>query len=237
LIRPVSNAAAKWLRSGFLEDIAFCRVEFLYHTALLTYMARQGAGFCASDMAVMQRLCEGRLIGRSEMPVLSQKLIGAYFSRSGIDCDFGTLGRRNLQRMVDKRILRGRPDEYDILVLLMCAQLLHLEYSAGHEAPSLYPHVLLLEAIRCANMNWLAVLTFLCARWFGLPVPLRNAVWCGVSEHLPAEAELLPLPTCSRSDSAYIERAGRGLRIRSTVALLSSLYTLGDSYADARALA
>src|SRR5207249_3213084 len=146
-------------------------------------------------------------------------------------------GRRNLSKMLDKRILRARSDEHDILTLLMCAQLLHLQPTAGHERPSLYPHVLLLEAMRSANANWFAVLAFLCARFFGIPAPLGNAVRMVLSQHLPSAGQLLPLPAGSGLDSSYVERARRGLQLRSTVALLLSFQLLGDSYANKDTLA
>jgi hypothetical protein len=231
LVQPVRDAAAGWLKSGLLEDVCFSRVEFVYHAALLTYLARHGKGFCAGDMAVMRRLCEGRLVGRSEMPILSQNLVAAYFSQCDIAADFGALGERNMAAMIDKRVLRARSDEYDILVLLMCAQLHHL--GAGPETPALYPHVLLVQAIRSADPNRLAVLAFLCARWFGLPEYLQTAVSAMVREN-QTRTGLLPLPNGSGSDSDYIERTARGLRIRGTVALLSSLHALGDSHANRR---
>jgi hypothetical protein len=186
-------------------------------------------------MAVLKGLCEGGLLGRNEMPVLTQRLIAACLWRCGIRAELGSLGERDLAKMIDKRVLRARSDEYDLLVFIMCAQLLHLEPAAAHQRPSLYPQVLLVETIRSGDMNWLPVLAFLCARWFGLPAYLRCAVRSAVLNHLPEYGELLPAPQSGSAESRHIERAGRGLRIRSTVALVSSLHILGDSYADERA--
>ena len=121
------DSAARWLRSGVLEDLCFPRVELTYTAALLAYLAQRSRGFSPGDMAVMKRLCEGGLIGRSEVPVLTQRLIAAYLTRCGIETDFGDLGRRDLMKMIDKRVLRVRSDEYDLLVVLMCAQLLRME--------------------------------------------------------------------------------------------------------------
>ncbi len=233
--KPVCNAAARWLRSGILEEFYFSRVELAYYTALLAYLAQRGETYSAADMSVIKRLCEGRLIGRSEMPVLTQRLIAAYLTRCGIDADFGDLGERDLARMIDKRVLRGRSDEYDILVVIMCAQLLHLEPQLARTRPSLYPQALLVQAIRSSNVNWLPVLAFLCANWFALEEGLRSAALACMLQNLPARGELLPAPQAAVIDSEYIGRAGRGLRIRSTLALAFSLCTPGDSYVEERA--
>jgi hypothetical protein len=231
----VSGAAARWLRSGVLEDFCFSRVELSCYTAMLACLAQRSDTYSPGDMAVMKRLCEGRLIGRSEMPVLTQRLTAAYLTRCGIDADFGDLGRRDLAGMIDRRVLRARSDEYDLLNVIMCAQLLHLEPHAPHSRPSLFPHALLVQAIRSGNANWAPVLAYLCANWFSLKDGLRSASLRCLLENLPARGELLPAPRGAVIDSEYIGRAGRGLRIRSTLALAFSLCTPGDSYAENRA--
>src|SRR5690242_13657493 len=110
LRRMIADGAARCLRSGLLEELCFARVELTYHAALLAYLARTSASFTPTDLATMKRLCEGRLIGRSEMPVLSQHLVAAYLTRCGVEADFGDLGDRDLATMIDKRVLRGRSD-------------------------------------------------------------------------------------------------------------------------------
>lgn len=234
LWQMLSDAAAGWLRLGLLEELCYSRVELIYPAVLLAYMARCGASFSA-DMTVMKRLCEGRLIGRSEVPVLTQHLIAAYFTRCGVDADFGDLGRRDLVKMIDKRALRARSDEYDVLVVLMCAQLLQLEGGSALERPTLYPQLLLTQAIRLGNTNWVPVLAFLCGRSFSLDDRLRSAAFESMIEAPPARGELLPIPRAAAIDREYIGRAGRGLRIRSTVALMLSLLTLGETHAEHRA--
>jgi hypothetical protein len=69
-------------------------------------------------MAGLKRLCQSGLIGRGEVPVVTQTLTTAYLTRCGIDADFGDPGRRNLAIMIDKRILRGRSDEHDVRMRL-----------------------------------------------------------------------------------------------------------------------
>ncbi len=235
LCQLLGEAAATWLRSGVLEDLCFSRVEFTYYVALLAYLAQRSHAHSIPDMTVMKRLCQARLIGRSEMPVMTQQLTAAYLTRCGVETDFGDLGRRDLIRMIDKRVLRLRADEYDVLALLMFAQLLRLDPGSVGRRPVLYPQVLLVQAIRSRNANWLPVLAFLCAHFLQLEHGLRDVALQSLLEYLPARGELLPAPKASGREEEYVGTAGRGLRIRSTIALLLSLCTLGDLHVQDRA--
>jgi hypothetical protein len=237
LRQMVCDAAGRWLRLGLLDEFCYARVELVYPAVLLAYMARQGESYSSADMTIIKRLCEGRLIARSEVPVLTQHLIAAYLTHCGVDTDFGDLGRRDLVQMVDKRALRARSDEYDLLVVLMCAQLLRLEHDSAFERPALYPQLLLAQAIRSGHANWLPVLTFLCERCYSLDDRLRGAALESMLNKLPPPGELLPAPQSAAIDGEYISRASRGLRIRSTMALLFSLGTLGEINAEDRAYA
>jgi hypothetical protein len=231
----VCGGASRWLRTDILEDLCFSRTELTYYVALLAYMAQRSNVNFAADMTMMRRLCEARLIGRSEMPVMTQHLTAAYLARCGVETDFGDLGRRDLVRMIDKRVLRLRSDEYDVLAVLMLAQLLRLDPGLVGRRPTLYPQVLLVQAIRSGNANWLPVLAFVCTRWFSLDHRLRNTALRALLENLPAQGELLPAPKASGIECEYIGKARHGLRIRSTIALVFSLCTPGDSHAEDRA--
>jgi hypothetical protein len=235
LRKPVCDAAARWLRSGLLEDLSVARVELMYHTALLCYLAQQSDTFEPADMVVMKRLCEGRIIGRSEMPVLTQQLVAAYLTRCGIATSFGDLGERDFTQMIDKRALRARSDEYDLLVLLMCAQLIRLGACPPEFRPALYPRLLLVQSMRSRNANWLPVLSFLCSRYFPVDDGLRRAALNRILLTLPAPGELLPAPQGAGIDSEFIGRAGRGLRIRSTLALIFALCAPGETNVHDRA--
>ena len=230
LTRMLCDAAARWLKSGLLEDLLMARVEFAYHVALLTYLAQSVASVSPSDLEVIRNLSDGRLIARSEIPVLRQHLITAYLWACGIHTDFGKLGRRNLTQIIDRRVLRARSDEFDLLVLLMCAQLLQLDCSRGYQGPRTYPQVLLVQAMRAGNTNWLPILTLLCRRFFGFPGPLCGAAFKSMEESIPAPGQLLPAPPGNQIDSDYIERTERGLRLRSTIALALSLALPGETY-------
>lgn len=228
LTATLADAASRWLRSGLLEDAAFARVEFVYHTAVLCYLARHGKDYSGADMLTVKRLFEARLIGRSELPVVTQQVTGAYLSLCGVHADFTQQGQRDLVLMIDKRVLRTRSDEYDIAVLIMCAQLLQFGANPSQSRPLLFPQILLTQAIRSVNLNWLSVLAFLCAKVFGLPYWLRAAAVECILDHLPPKGDLLPWPKSNACDSKYIQRASRGLRLRSTIALALYFNDLGD---------
>ncbi len=232
VLQLFADRAALWLRSGLLEELCFMRADLACQSALLAYMAQTGAGHDPSDMLVLKRLCAGRLIGRSEIPVLSQRLLAAYLSRCGVETDFGESGERDLAAMVDKRLLRPRTDEHDLAISLTCAQLLRLEPGAPAARPSLFPQVLLAQAVRSENMNWTPVLAFLCGRWFSLDERLQTAAAECMISRLPSYGELLPPPKGSDCDSEYSGQTGHALRIRSTLALAHCLCTPGASHVN-----
>jgi hypothetical protein len=84
---------------------------------------------------------------------------------------------------------------------------------------------LLVQAIRSGNVNWLPVLSFVCAHWFALDNRLRSVAFQNMLQTVPPRGELLPAPRFAGVDREYIGHAGQGLRIRSTIALA---YCLGD---------
>lgn len=226
LIEMLSDAADGWLKSGLMEELGVARAEFAYHIALLCYMAQSSAFWIPSDMEGIAGLANGRLIARNEIPVLRQHLLTAYFSGCGVQADFGQLGRRDLVKIVDRRVLRARSDEFDLLVLIMCAQL--LQFDGARQKPRVYPQVMLGQAIRSKNTNWIPVLTLLCQRFFGLPEPLHRTALKVMQESIPAEGELLTAPPGHQIDSEYLERTEKGLRLRSTIALAVSLSEMGE---------
>ncbi|HYK00235.1 MAG TPA: hypothetical protein VE974_00670 [Thermoanaerobaculia bacterium] len=220
LRRLLAEAGARWLRSGLLEELVVTRVEFAYHVALLSYLARGSQAWSPSDMETIRTLAEGRLIVRSEIPVMRQLLINAYLSRSGVPVDVTASYRTNFAKVIDKRVLRARPyDEFDLHTLVMCAQLIQLQSHGGQLMPRVQPLAMLIETVRERNRNWAPVLAFLCTQFFGLPEMLRSGVAGALREIAPADGELLPPPPTGQTDSEHVERSERGLRLRSTIAL------------------
>ena len=219
LRRLLAEAGARWLRSGLLEELVVTRVEFAYHVALLSYFARATQMVSHAELDTIRALAEGRLIVRSEIPVMRQLLINAYLSRSGVSVDMTSSYRANLAKVIDKRVVRARPfDEFDLHTLVMCAQLVQLGSYGAQPLPSIHPLSMLIETVRDGNRNWAPVLAFLCTQFFGLPEMMRRAVVDALRDFAPQEGELLPPPPTSQTDSEHVERSERGLRLRSTIA-------------------
>jgi hypothetical protein len=227
LVAMLSNAAARWLWSGILEEVAFAYAGCVYHTALLCYFAQYSDKYHPSDIKTIKRLSEGRLLGRSDLPLLSREVTAAYLSRCQVSATFGVSGKRDLATFIDKRVLRACSDEYDIMTLIMCAQLLQLGCASYESRVRLFPRTLLIESVRSDNINWLSVLTFLCVRMFGLPPWLRSAVIERAITHLPEGVGLLQWPQ-SDKESDIFQRTAHGLRLRSTIALMLCLNDLGE---------
>jgi hypothetical protein len=229
----LADAASRWLKTGFLEDLLIARVEFTYHIALLCYLAETSTSWSQSDFEIIASLTDGRLVGRNEMPVVRQLLTDCYFSHGRVQASYGYLGGRSLAQFIDTRGVRARlSDEFDLLELIMCAQLMQIDRIFAQQMPRSYPQAQLVQAIRDRNENWLPVLTFLCWRYFGLPRQLLAAVFSSLREFVPSEGQLLPPPLAGQTDTERIERSERGLRLRSTIALTLLLTSLGEFHGN-----
>lgn len=230
LLQLLRDASARWLKSGLFEDLLIARAEFAYHIAMLCYLAQDARSWNPADMDVIRDLYNGRMITRSEMPLLRQRLIIAYLAQCGLQTYSGQPESRDLERSINRRGLRARYDEFDLQVLLMCAQLLQLKGSEVQEVPRTYPQVLLVQAMRSENRNWAPVLTLLCSRFFEARESLLHAALQSMQDLIPSPGQLLPPPPTSHLDSEYISRTERGLRLRSTIALALTLDSLGELY-------
>jgi hypothetical protein len=230
LLQLVRDASARWLKSGLFEDLLIARAEFAYHIALLCYLAQDARSWNPVDMEVIRDLYNGRMIARSEMPLLRQRLITAYLAQCGLRTCSGQTDTRDLARSIERRVLRARCDEFDLQVLLMCAQLHQLKSNDVGELPRTYPQVLLVQAMRSENRNWAPVLTLLCSRFFDAPQALLHTALQFMQDFLPSPGQLLPPPPIGHLDSEYISRTERGLRLRSTIALALTVDYLGEPY-------
>lgn len=219
----VSVAALAWLRAGLFEDALFAKVEHLYHTTLLCYLASGVPAYRTADAAHAGQLLTSGLVGRSELPVLTMQIVATYVGACGIDFDLDALGSRDLRLVVDKRVLRARSDEYDILTLMMVAQLASLSDRFSHSLPQIFPQALLVQAIRSGHLNWIPILTLLCTTVYGIPPWLRRGATDAMRRSLEQATELLPAPEPGSWENDYVTRAEHGLRVRSSIASFALL--------------
>jgi hypothetical protein len=220
----VAGVALGWLRGGLLDDAAFARLEFLYHASLFCYFASLAPGFRRSDAAHTGELVARGLTSRSELPVITSQLVASYLAACGIERGADVLGPRDLRLVVDKRVLRARSDDFDILTLTMAAQLCRVAARHRERMPRLFPRTLLVQSVREGHVNWIAILTLLCASVFGMPPWLSEGATAALSTHLAEAGGLLPPPEATFADNDYVQRAERGLRIRSSIAAFALLH-------------
>ncbi|MFV2072660.1 MAG: hypothetical protein ACC742_08410 [Thermoanaerobaculales bacterium] len=214
----VSLAALGWLRGGLLDDALFARVEFLYHVTLFCFLASKAGDFRPTDAAHTGRLLAGGMAGRSELPVLTMQVVATLMMACGIELDAEAFGRRDLRKVIDKRVLRARSDEFDILTLTMVGQLCSAAEQNRDRLPRLFPQALLVQAIRLGHVNWIAILALLCGTVFGMPGWLRYGAIGALGSHLEEANGLLPPPKQGFVENDHIKRVENGLRIRSSIA-------------------
>ncbi|MFP2905399.1 hypothetical protein ACLESD_10145 [Pyxidicoccus sp. 3LFB2] len=220
----LSAAALGWLRSGLLDDAMFANAENLYHTSLFCYFASQAPAFHRDDAAYTERLLAGGLAGRNELPVISLQLIATCLSTIGIGLGTQNMVTRDLRTVLDRRVLRARSDEYDILTLTMVAQIFKLGGHGAEQLPRLFPRTVLVQAIRMNHLNWVAVLTLLCTAVYGMPEWLREGATELLASHLEQARGLLPPPEGRFAENEHVQRAERGLRVRSSIASFALLH-------------
>ncbi|HET6233098.1 MAG TPA: hypothetical protein VFE05_23680 [Longimicrobiaceae bacterium] len=220
----IAAAALGWLRAGLLDDTAFARLEFLYPTSLLCWFASRAPGFVPKDVGHTREIVARGLAGRSELPVLTSQLVASYLAACGIEPGADMLGTRDLRLVLDKRVLRARSDDFDVLTLTLVAQLCAVSAQYRGRLPRMYPQALLVQAVRDGHANWVAVLTLLCATAYGMPDWLREGAARSLASHVDAARDLLPPPEASYADNDYVQRAEKGLRLRSSIAAFAVLH-------------
>lgn len=214
----IAQSAVKWLRNGLLENASFAAGHYLYQCSLLAFVMARENVLREGDIDVLNSLLSNGLIGRSELPLLSLRLMMANFSAAGCSVPHLDLPLGDVRNDVDKRTLRTRTDEYDIAVLLMLGRLVREEKLGDAHRPTLLPQVMLVQAMRSENTNWIPVLALLCARNFPSSRHLQEAANSRMSDLLQHQEGLLPLPNEEALENEYVARAPDGLRIRSTLA-------------------
>ncbi|MBO0724797.1 MAG: hypothetical protein J2P52_04275 [Blastocatellia bacterium] len=225
LAAPIGKAAADWARRGLLEEVCFSETLMTYHASILLLLAGE------VDWSVLQRLSDAGMIGRSEWPVLTQLYISATFRKCGIVSAIPGSELADFTARIDKRCLRASSTEYDLALLLMVAQLAQLGETDGMSSavpygkPRLMPQLLLTQALRWRNLNWLPVLVFLCRRFFSLSPAIEEAARRTLGEVAATPGSFDTHPDDLRRETEYFSRTARSLRIRSATAFAFYLDT------------
>lgn len=211
-----ASAALRWLRNGTIENAIFTSIENIYHCSLLCHLASLQPDFVPEDAKIISDLLNGGIVTRSELPVLTQYTVAYHFANIAAHQNIDALARRNISNMIDKRVLRARSDEYDVLVLIMLTQIRKsINPLLGNLG--LLNQVLLVQALRSEDLNRVAILLYLGCKMEILPESLKSSASAFLEQHNPSN-DLHPLPTTGDIDHEYTSRASRGLRIRSTIA-------------------
>jgi hypothetical protein len=217
----LSTAALGWVRREFLDDAMFAKAEYLYHSSLFCYLASQAVGFEPEDLSHPRRILQSGLAGRNELPVITLQLVSTCLAAAGIELGSNGAGTRNLRLVIDRRVLRPRTDEYDVLTLTMVAQIFKLGGLPSEQLPRLFPQALLVQALRQGHTNWIAPLTLLCGAVYGMPDWLREGATSALASSLANASGLVPPPEGRLAENDYVQRAETGLRIRSSIALFA----------------
>lgn len=218
LRRMLATAALEWTRSGLLANLLVSRSDYGYAVAMLLALASEANGFTPADVRDLADIYRGRVIGFSELPILTLRAIAMHLGTAGIAAnDEGALPI-DIGRLIDKRALRTRTDEYDVITLMMAGQLLGRTDADRSCWPSIFPRVLLAKALHDHDLNWVAVLALLAEHLYGAPKPMIATARALLTA--TASSGLLPMPAKTVLYSEFFERSDVGLRLRSTIACL-----------------
>ncbi len=215
----VAAAALGWTRSGLLANLLVSRADYGYAVAMLLALASEAEGFECADVDELASLYAGRVIGFSELPILTLRAITFHLGTAGIAARRDDDPIINIRNLIDKRVLRTRTDEYDVISLMMAGQLLSTSGADKSSWPCIFPQMLLTKAIRERDINWIAILAVLAQQLYGAPEPLMRAsvhLLTGIAEN----EDLLPMPSNKLLYSEFFERSDVGLRLRSTLSCL-----------------
>lgn len=214
LIEQLGSAALLWLKSGLLEEIFYTHMDYGYHLSILCHLASRADGFANEDLTVIKTLIDNGMLLRGEVPVLTQYIITHHLVAAGITIDKPSFAQRDLSKMINKRVLRRRTDEHDVMVLTMIAQARknHGKELAGDF--TLFTRVLLSQAIRSMDHNRTALLLFIYPFLSPLPQWLKTS---GINRLIQSNINCanFPSPINNQIDNDYVKRAKRGLRLRS----------------------
>jgi len=220
----VAAAAQQWLKSGLLPELMVMKGALSHPITLLVEIATEAPAYRSGDLDPLAAMVEGGLVGRGELPTLTLQLVSAAFSRLGITIPAVAGRAEDLRRIVDKRVLRSRSDEYDLATLMMAAQLFRAKSTPRDSMPKVFPRIMLVEALRCGHLNWIALLALLNGHVFPqAPRAMMLGARAQLEKAVKGGTDLLPMPNPDVLYSEFLERSDLGLRLRSTLACYAFL--------------
>lgn len=224
ITRLLSQASYRWLKSGLLDDILFAKMEYGYHGAILCLFASKAPQFNLGDLNTINSLIANGMLLRNESPILTQFTVEQHFISAGINLPPPSLGQRQLSKMINKRLLRSRTDEYDLAILCMLVQTKHHLDSNEVAQCVNFANALLVQAIRNNDQNRVAYLSFIYSRLSILPDWLLMSS-LSAFKNSQLDMSNFPAPVSNQIDSIFIQRAKKGMQLRSAIcyALLQKL--------------
>jgi len=214
--KMLAASALRWTRSGRLAGILISRADYGYAVAMLLALASEADGFLPADIVPLRDLYNGKVIGFSELPILTLRSIAQQLATAKIATASKDTSPLNIRSLIDKRVLRTRTDEYDVITLMMASQLLPARSEHEMLWPRVFPNVMLVKALRAQDLNWTAILSLLAKYRFGAPEALLRAARKLLAAR--SGSELLPAPHGTLLYSEFFERSDIGLRLRGTLA-------------------
>jgi hypothetical protein len=223
--QPIATSVGAWVRSGLMQRILMANAEYHYHGAVLVHLAVKFQALPAAELAQFSQLVRGKSFGCAELSSLTLLATTAHLAAIGVvaqpDRAVGWV-----KPLIDKRVLRRRVDEHDVLALMQVVCLAQVGLLPDEAVPDVLPQVMLTQAAWARNVNWMATLALVVSRLGGgrdgLAWELRNLL---ATASVPV-GTLLPLPETRGADNGFVLRAELGIRLRASLAYCAML---GDS--------
>ncbi|GAC1659006.1 MAG: hypothetical protein NVS4B13_02920 [Candidatus Elarobacter sp.] len=216
----VVDFAAGWARRGVLSDLLFCESKQVYAVAALTYVASNHPDFDPGWIAPMRRLIASGHGFRTELPAVARLASAALFRRAGIPDGRTGNAIRDYGALLSRRLLRPRDDEFDVLTLVLVAQLRALGEIGRDAGVVHYCEGLIATGLRRDDDAWLPVAAFV-ARMFGRLDPyLECVVHAHVSRRVDAGVLFDEAKPRGVTDDMMLRRSGNAIALRSAIAAL-----------------
>lgn len=214
---PLATGVADWVRSGLLHRILMAHAQHYYDGAVLIHLAAKEGALSLWELSQFARAMQHKLIGRSELSALTLAATLGHLAEAGSVSPLGPL-KEDIRRCIDKRVLRRRADEHDVLALMQTVCLAQLGYVSSAAIPVVLPQVMLLQSMRKQQLNWMATLALVVARLNGTQDALACEALNLLASCVTSEDVLLPAPLRNGTDDEFLARSEVGLRLRATLA-------------------